>query len=812
LRQIRFFLKYTDNEGIIIERQYVWWYYLFLNLLNTAEYIPMNKFYFPSELSIVKLARRFSRPASLLFLFIFILALFIGSNTFSQGKIIMNGAAISVQNLAYVTTGDISVSNTSTVTINNSTIQISGALTNSGGVFDVTNGTVNMNGSVAQTIPNAAFYTNKILNLIISNNVTLAGQDSLTGILSFGPVNSKTFTTGGYLTLKSTSTKTAKVADITNGNVNTGNVVSGNVHAERYLAALKKWRLLSIPTTTTQNIIAAWQEGCGTNANCLPGYGTQITGSGGTSAGFDVYTASPSMKTYITATNYWVGVPSTNGTQINNVSNNTIAYFLFVRGDRSVTSAFGSPTYTNLRTYGPIKQGSQAAITIASPATAYTAVGNPYPSEIDLRNMNPSPSASTKIYVWDAASTIGSVNGYGAYQTLTYSGGTFTATPGGGTFGAPYNQNPNYIESGQAFLVGGNASSYNINFAETIKSSGSSTGYLLTPEGMDQDLTANLYTVASGDTTLMDGAREDIGSQYCNCLDDDDAYKILNSGENVSFERDGALLSVERHYTINDKDTFYLTIGNMRMLNYLWQIHTDNLDLTGLNGWLIDSFTNTTTQLIMNGNTYINFSANSTPGSYAPNRFNIVFTPAGVMAVTYSSVEAFQKNGDIEVEWQAQNEQNLKIYEVQVSPDGTNYESAYTVQANNLPISNYSWLDVTPYKGYNYFRIRSTDLNGKVVYSKVVTVLVPDANATISIYPNPVKNGIINLQMTNQPAGNYGIRLFNKLGQVIISKQISHPGGTGTELIQLNKFVAKGIYQLEVTKTDGSVITMDVIE
>jgi hypothetical protein len=772
----------------------------------------MKKIYFPSELITTKLARRFSPPAFLQFLCIFILGLFICSQTFSQGKIIMNGAKMSIQNLAYVTTGNVSVSNTSTITVNNSTIQIAGVITNSGGIFDVTKGTVNMNGSSAQTIPNAAFYTNKILNLIISNNVTLAGQDSLTGVFSFGPVNSKTFTTGGYLTLKSTAARTAKVADLTNGSLNTGNLVSGNVYTERYLAALKKWRLLSIPTATTQNIIAAWQEGCGANANCVPGYGTQITGAGGTAAGFDVYTASPSMKTYVTATNSWVGVPSTNGTQINNVSNNTIAYFLFVRGDRSVTSAFASPTAINVRTYGQIKQASQAAITIASPATAYTAVGNPYPSEIDLRNMNPAPSASTKIYVWDAASTIGSVNGYGSYQTVTYSGGTFTATPGGGTYGAPYNQNPNYIESGQAFLVGGKASSYNINFAENIKSSGISTGYLLTPAGMTQDLEANLYTVASGDTTLMDGAREDIGPQYCNCLDDDDAYKILNSGENVSFERDGALLSVERHYTTNDQDTFYLTIGNMRMLNYLWQIHTDNLDQTGLNGWLIDSFTNTTTQLAMNGTTSINFSVNSTPGSYAPHRFNIVFTPATALALTFTSVKAYQQNADIAVEWQAQNEQNLKVYEVQVSSNGTNYVSVYSIQANNFPVSNYSWLDVNPNLGYNYFRIKSTDLNGKIVYSKVVTVLVPDSNATISIYPNPVKNGIINLQMTNQPAGNYGIRLINKLGQVIISNQINHPGGNGTETIQLNKYLAKGIYQLEITKTDGSIITMDVIE
>ena len=48
---------------------------------------------------------------------------------------------------------------------------------------------------------------------------------------------------------------------------------------------------------------------------------------------------------------------------------------------------------------------------------------------------------------------------------------TFTVTPGGGSYGAPYNQDPNYIESGEAFLVGGNASAYTITFKEDIKPS-----------------------------------------------------------------------------------------------------------------------------------------------------------------------------------------------------------------------------------------------------------------------------------------------------------------------------------------------------
>ena len=165
------------------------------------------------------------------------------------------------------------------------------------------------------------------------------------------------------------------------------------------------------------------------------------------------------MKTYNTATNTWIGVPNTTSLSINNPSNQTVSYFVFVRGDRSATTFTSPVSATVLRTDGVIKQDVQADVTIASPATAFTAVGNPYPSRIDLRKMTPAPTTATKIYVWDPFATSGSAYGLGAYQTLTYNGGTgFTVTPGGGSYGAPYNQDPNYLESGEAFLVGGNAS------------------------------------------------------------------------------------------------------------------------------------------------------------------------------------------------------------------------------------------------------------------------------------------------------------------------------------------------------------------
>ena len=58
-------------------------------------------------------------------------------------------------------------------------------------------------------------------------------------------------------------------------------------------------------------------------------FGTQITGSGGTAAGFDVSTSTPSMKTYNYLTNGYDGVA---GTQI--PIYNQKGYFVFVRGDR----------------------------------------------------------------------------------------------------------------------------------------------------------------------------------------------------------------------------------------------------------------------------------------------------------------------------------------------------------------------------------------------------------------------------------------------------------------------------------------------
>ncbi len=132
-----------------------------------------------------------------------------------------------------------------------------------------------------------------------------------------------------------------------------------------------------------------------------------------------------------------------------------------------------------------------------------------------------------------------------------------------------------------------------------------------------------------------------------------------------------------------------------------------------------------------------------------------------------------------------------------------------------LPIiwvaGSYTWLDQNASAGYNYYRLRSVEVDGKASYTQTVKVLMQFLVPDIRIYPNPVTNGVINIQMINQPGGVYRLRLLNPLGQLIVSKQITRTDGSSTEQLKWNYNLAHGTYQLEIVKPDKNVKLIKVI-
>ncbi len=94
-------------------------------------------------------------------------------------------------------------------------------------------------------------------------------------------------------------------------------------------------------------------------------------------------------------------------------------------------------------------------------------------------------------------------------------------------------------------------------------------------------------------------------------------------------------------------------------------------------------------------------------------------------------------------------------------------------------------------------------MNGAISYTTIVKVSIADIRQEININPNPITDGQIHLQFINEPAGKYGLRLLNNLGQIIMQKQVTRTDADGTELIRWDFNLAHGMYKLEVTKPGG---------
>ena len=677
--------------------------------------------------------------------------------------------------------------------INNSSLQISGTISNSG-TFNTTNGTIEMNGSTPQTIPANTFTNNTILNLIISNNVTLGGEDSLTGILSFGGSN-LSFNTGGFLTLKSSNSNTARAEDITNNSTTSGNTILGNVKVERFISARRAWRFLTVPVSATgaQTINAAWQEGQ-TSGNVIPGYGTQITG-GALANGFDQgVNFNPSLKIYNTGA--WVGLPNTNATPITNQQ----GYMLFVRGDRSINLSQGisaTPTTTVLRSIGTLKTNNQS-FTVA--ATGFTVIGNPYAAPINLYNIAKANSTNIQdnFYLWDPAIT--GTNGVGGYVNVSWNGSSYDITPSSG--GSGLNQ---YLQSGSAFLAKtiDGATSGTLVIKEADKSTTPSVVVNRPVNNTGGKLATNLYSKNSdGSVSIVDGVLNSYDSRYANSIDKYDAAKLKNVSENLSIQSNGQSLAVERKQMTGYADTIFYNLLQEKVKGYKFEFVAQSLDVNGLSGFLEDSYLNTSTPINLNGTTTYDFTIENIPGSWNPSRFRIVFRPAAVLPVTFSSVKAFEQNGNIKVEWNVENQINIKQFEIERSADGQQFEKANTVmpEGNNNSASGYGWLDETAFEGNNFYRIKSIGINGEIQYSSIVKAYIHIANNQIVIYPNPVINDVISMQFNNQPPGIYTVQLFNNSGQLFFTKKIMHTVGDNTETIPVDRSMSKGIYELQIIK------------
>jgi hypothetical protein len=605
------------------------------------------------------------------------------------------------------------------------------------------------------------------------------------------------------LVFKSNAFATGALGPISNTATLTG---ADNVVVERYISPGRKWRFLSAPLDG-QSFKQAWQEGATTaGGNPNSGYGFLIGGVGSTATtnGFDFQSAAPMVKTYDAATNNWVGISATT-----NLMNSQSGYMCFVAGDRLGIS---STTPTTTRMTGTLKYGDRPVIPV--PQNTFVAVGNPYPSAVKLTSISVSNLRSV-FYVWDPNLAGGSY-GLGAYQTFSLNAGTgnYEVTPGGGSYGVNGSVVTN-LESGQAFFIQGNTTggAGSIQFKETHKGLGSAQVFF-TAEA-PQRVRINLGAMQTDSSVLIsDGVMVRYGDNYNNAVTDEDILKLGNTNENVGLLSGGQTLAVENRNGVQNNDTLHLKLSGVRVQSYQWSLVLDNMDAPGRMAFLLDRYKQTSTPLNMAGTTKFNFTIENILGSYASDRFKIVFTQQSVLPVTITSVNAI-RNSDktVGVLWKTANETNLNHYEVERSVNGVSFTSIGSVlpKANNGASAQYLFTDKDLIGGDLFYRIKAISEGGRVQYSSIVKIGASKGTGSMLVSPNPVENKQMTIRYDGVETGSYVLALLNGAGQKVCSTKITISGATGTQTIPMGKLVSSGNYLLLITSPDGSMRSEQVM-
>lgn len=325
---------------------------------------------------------------------------------------------------------------------------------------------------------------------------------------------------------------------------------------------------------------------------------------------------------------------------------------------------------------------------------------------------------------------------------------------------------------------------------------------------------ANLYLEnASHNMIMADGIMAEFNTQYSDSIKIEDGLKFININENIGILRHGVTLSVERRPFIVETDTLFLRLWKTTQRNYQVEFLPVRLDHPGLQAFLQDTYLNTSSPISLTNPTKVNFSVTAAAGSGATDRFRIVFNIAAPVPVTLTNITATLVNENVDVQWKVENEVSMLKYEVEKSMDGTNFSPVNTTAVsgvNNLS-NTYNWLDINATAGANFYRIKMYDMAGRFRYSNIVKVDIESKFTSIVVYPNPVKNNVIGIQMGNQPGGTYYFRLVNAAGQTVYKTNGQYVAPNAAVTLKSAGKLSQGLYYLEIASRTKMVAVKKVI-
>ncbi|MFN8251265.1 MAG: T9SS type A sorting domain-containing protein [Ferruginibacter sp.] len=159
------------------------------------------------------------------------------------------------------------------------------------------------------------------------------------------------------------------------------------------------------------------------------------------------------------------------------------------------------------------------------------------------------------------------------------------------------------------------------------------------------------------------------------------------------------------------------------------------------------------------------------------------------------------------ISWKTSGEENTSRFYVERSNDNSNFTVVNSVAAagNSAATKNYSVQDdISDVNGaVVYYRIRLTDLNGKITYSNIVVVRKSGVDA-VKVFPNPFIE-TVNISFFSNVKTTALARITDMNGKVLAQVNCNVVKGSNQVNISNLKNIPAGIYMLQLKSSDGTI-------
>jgi hypothetical protein len=172
-------------------------------------------------------------------------------------------------------------------------------------------------------------------------------------------------------------------------------------------------------------------------------------------------------------------------------------------------------------------------------------------------------------------------------------------------------------------------------------------------------------------------------------------------------------------------------------------------------------------------------------------------TPLPVVLIKFAA--SLNSNETVSLSWTTAQEDNSSYFSVQRSPDGNSFDDVGKVNAKGFSsiASNYGFTDPSVIKGTTFYRLQIVDLDGKYVYSKVLTVSSDAIGNSLLVFSNPFKDEV-RLQINLTSAEQISLSLTDILGRSIVKMEYSAQTGSNFINLQPGNGAMPGVYILNI--------------